>query len=94
MLLVVVFEGNGQVTQRRFLIRLGYVRHVVPLDRLHEALGHAVALRAANRCGRRLQADLPSKRARLFGGVSRTVIADLLWDFSHQLGRRLLKNDG
>lgn len=28
MLLIVVFEGNRQVTQRRFPIRLGHVRHV------------------------------------------------------------------
>ena len=75
MLLVVMLEGNGQVTQRRFSIRLGHVRHVVPLDRLHEALDHAVALRAAHRCGHRLQTDLLSKQARLFGGVRRAVVA-------------------
>lgn len=34
MLLVVVFEGNRKVTQRRFPIRLGHVRHVITLDRL------------------------------------------------------------
>ena len=78
MLLVVMFEGNCQVTQRRFSIRLGHVRHVITFDRLHEALGHAVALRAANWRGHRLQADLSSKQARLFGGVGRTVIAEPL----------------
>jgi len=78
MLLVVMFEGNCQVTQRRFSIRLGHVRHVITFDRLHEALGHAVALRAAYWGGHRLQADLSSKQARLFGGVGRTVIAEPL----------------
>lgn len=69
MLIVVMLEGNCQVTQRRFSIRL------ITLDRLHEALGHAVAMRAAHRCGHRLQTDLPSKQARLFGGACRAVIA-------------------
>jgi len=78
MLLVVMFEGNGQVTQRRFSIRFGHVRHVITLDRLHETLGHTVALRAAYWGGHRLQADLSSKQARLFGGVGRTVIAEPL----------------
>ena len=76
MLLVVMLEGNGQVTQRRFSIRLGHVRHIVTLDRLHKALGHAVALRAANERGHRLQAYLSSKQARLFGGIGRTVVSD------------------
>lgn len=74
MLLVVMLEGNGQVAQRRFAIRLGHVRHVITFDRLHEALGHAVALRAAHWGGHRLQADLPSKQARLFGGIGRAVV--------------------
>ncbi len=75
MPLVLVLEGNCQITQRGFSIRLGHVRHVVTLDRLHDALGHAVALRAANGCRHRLQTDLPGKQARLFGGVRRTVNA-------------------
>ena len=66
MLLIVMLKGNCQVTQRRFSIRLGHVRHIIPLDRLHEALGHAVALRAAHRCGHWLQTDLSSKQTRLF----------------------------
>ena len=78
MLLVVMLEGNGQVTQRRFSIRLGYVRHVITLDRLHEALCHAITLRATHRCGHRLQADLSTKQPRLFGGLGRTVIAEPL----------------
>ena len=48
MLLVVMLEGNCQVTQRRFSILFGQLCHVVTLDRLHEALGHAVALRATD----------------------------------------------
>jgi hypothetical protein len=63
------------VTQRRFSIRLGHVRHIITFDRLHEALGHAVALRAANWGGHRLQTDLSSKQACLFGGVRRAVVA-------------------
>ena len=69
MLLVVMFEGNGQVAEHRFSIRLGHVRHVLTFDRLHEALGHAVALRAAYRRRYWLQTDLPSKQTRLLGGV-------------------------
>ncbi len=37
--------------------------------RLHETLGHAIALRAAYRGGHRLQTDLSSKQARLFSGI-------------------------
>lgn len=44
---IVMLKCNCQVTQRRFSIRLGHVRDVIPLDRLHEALGHAIALQAA-----------------------------------------------
>lgn len=40
-----MFEGNCQVVQRCFLIRLEHVLQVDTLDRFHEALGHAVALR-------------------------------------------------
>ncbi len=36
MLLVVMLEGNGQVTQRRFSIRFGHMRHVVTLEGLYE----------------------------------------------------------
>lgn len=61
MLLVVMLEGNRQIAQRRFSIRFGHVRHIITLDRLHEALSHAVALRAAYRCSHRLQADLAGK---------------------------------
>jgi hypothetical protein len=85
MLLIEVFEGNRQVTQRRFPMRLRHVRHVIMLDRLHEALGHAVALRATHRRGHRLQTDLPSKQARLFGGVGGTAIVKPLHRRSGQL---------
>src|SRR5476649_1568410 len=61
------------------------MRHVVTLDCLHETLGHAVALRAAYRRGHRLQTDLPSKQARLFGGVGRAVIAEPLLRRCRQL---------
>lgn len=50
MLLVVMLEGNCQVKQRRFLIRSACA-HVVTLDGLHEALGHAVVMRATQLCG-------------------------------------------
>ena len=85
MLLVVMLEGNCQVAQRRFPIRFGHVRHVVTLDRLHEALCHAIALWATHRCGHRLQADLSSKQARLFSGIGRTVIAEPLHRRCRQL---------
>lgn len=62
------------------------MRHVITLDRLHKGLGHAVALRAAQRCGHRLQTDLPSKQARLFGRVGLAVIAEPL----HRRGGQLI----
>lgn len=75
MLLVVMLEGNCQVAQRRFSIRFGHVRHVFMFDRLHETLGHPVALRATHRCGYHLQTDLLSKQTRLYGGICRAVVA-------------------
>ena len=75
MLLVVMLEGNCQVTQRRFSILFGHVRHVIALYRLHEALGHAVTLWAAHWGGHRQQADLSSKQTRLFGGLRRAAVA-------------------
>lgn len=58
MLLIVVLEGNHQIPQRRFPIRLGQIGHEGALDRLHEVLCHAVALRVAHRCGYLLQTHL------------------------------------
>jgi hypothetical protein len=48
---------------------------VITLDRLHEALCHAITLWATHRCGHRLQTDLSSKQPRLFGGIRRAVVA-------------------
>lgn len=59
-------------------IRFGHVRDVVAFDRFNEAFGHAIALRAAQRCGHRLQADLSGKYSCLFGDVGRAVIAQPL----------------
>ncbi len=84
--LVVMVESNRQVAQYCFSIQLGHLRHIVALDRLHEVLCHAVALRAAYRRGHRLYADLSSKKTRLFGYVDRTVIAYPL----HRRGRQLI----
>lgn len=78
MLFIIMLEGNRQIAQRRFSIRFGHVRHVITLDRLHEALRHAVALRAAYRRRYRLQADLSGKQARLLGDIGRAVIAQPL----------------
>ena len=48
MLLVVALEGSCQMMLRRFSIRLGHVSNIVTLDRPHEALGDAIALRVVN----------------------------------------------
>ncbi|TWI45626.1 hypothetical protein IQ22_04606, partial [Pseudomonas duriflava] len=51
---------------------------VIALHCFHEALRHAVALRAAHRRGQWQQAYLPGKSARLVSGVCRAVIAQPL----------------
>lgn len=60
MLLGVMLEGNPQIAQRRFLIRLAHMRLKITLGRTYEALSHAVALWSSHRCSQRLQADLES----------------------------------
>lgn len=49
MLLVVVLEGNRQVAQRGLTVWPRHMGHVITFDGFHEALGYAVALRAAYR---------------------------------------------
>lgn len=57
MLFIVVFEGIARLYRANFSIWLGRLRHATTLDRLHEALGHAVVLRAANWGVYRLDAE-------------------------------------
>lgn len=58
--------------------KLKHVGDVVALHGLHEALCHAVTLRAAHRGRQWQQADLPGKGASLLGGIGRAVIAQPL----------------
>lgn len=74
ILLVVVLEGDGQVTPGDCHVRLGHVDHIVPLHRFDQAFRHAVALRAARRCGPWRQAKDPHKVSGGVGGVSRAVV--------------------
>lgn len=78
VLLVVMLEGDGQIVNRRFGVRLGHKGDVVALHGLHEALGHPVALRAADRCSQRPQADCRRKRPGLVGRIARAVIGQPL----------------
>lgn len=48
MLFVVVLEDNGEIACSRGRVGFGHERHVVAFHRLHEALSHDVALRAAS----------------------------------------------
>lgn len=70
-----MLEGQSPVTQCH--LWLGRVCHGVVLTCLHEALGHAIALLAAYRGGRRLKANLSSKQASLFSSVRRAVVTEL-----------------
>lgn len=62
------------------------MRHVVKLDRLREAFGYAVALRAPYQERPQLQADLPSKQMSQFCGLRQAVIAEPL----HRRDRQLI----
>lgn len=62
VLLVVMLKGNCQIAHCRGYVRLGHEGYIIALDRLHEALGHAVALGTAHRRGHRFQAELLSER--------------------------------
>jgi len=74
MLLVVMLEGDCKVACRRCSVGLRHETHVISLHRFHEALSHAVTLRAAYRRRQRLQADFGSEGASLLGDVARAVI--------------------
>lgn len=75
MLLVVMLERGGQIACRSRCVRRRHEGDVVAIHALHEALGHAVTLRAAHRRGRWLQADGHCEPARVVSCVARTVVA-------------------
>lgn len=83
-----MLEGNCQVAQHCFPIRFGHMRHVATLDRLHKALGHAVALRAAYGV---VTGYLSSKQACLCCGVRRAVVTQPLhWRGGQLIAKALL----
>ena len=57
MLLVEVLKGGRQLCQYRLDVSQIHTRHVVAFEGVHEALGHAVALRTADRCVDGLEAQ-------------------------------------
>ncbi len=48
--------------------------NIVSFKRFNEGFGHSVAFRARHRSGTTDQAQLAGKVARLFGGITRTVV--------------------
>ncbi len=57
MHLVEVLKGGRQLCQHRLDVSQVHTRHVVTFEGVHEALGHAVALWAADRCVDGLEAQ-------------------------------------
>ena len=66
MRFVVVLEGQSQVMCGSIGIGLGHEGNIIALHGLDEALGHAVALRAAHGRGQWMQADLGGERTRFY----------------------------
>ena len=76
MKLVVVLEGDGQISHRSRHVWFGHEGDVVAFHRLQEAFGHAVALRTAHRHGQRLQAYLGRECSRSMCDVARAVVGE------------------
>lgn len=76
MQLVEVLEGRGHLRHHRPCVGQVHAAHVVALERVHEALGHAIALRTAHRRVDRLQTQLPRNLPGLGGDVCAPVVGD------------------
>lgn len=74
MHLVEVLEGGRQLRQHGLCITQVHARHVVAFEGVDEALGHAVALRAAHGRVDGLQAQRARQRPRVRRNVGPTVV--------------------
>ena len=84
---IIVFEPAIELLHHRRGIRPRTDPRIVPLEGLHEGLGHAVRLRALNRRGARHQADQPCQCAGIGGDVGRAVVGqplDRLWQLVYR----------
>lgn len=78
MQLVEVLEGHGHLRHYRSRIGKVHTAGIVPLEPVHEALGHAIALLAAYRRVDRLQAQLSSDLPGLGRDVRPSVVREEL----------------
>ncbi len=78
MHLVEVLEGRWQLCQYRLRVTQVHASHVVTLGGVDEALGHAVALRAADGRVDGLQAQSARQRPRFGGDVGTAVVTEEL----------------
>ena len=78
MHLVEVLEGRWQLLQHRSRVTQVHAGHVVTLEGVDEALGHAVALRAAHRRVDRLEPQRLGNAARLVRDVGPAVVGQEL----------------
>lgn len=78
MHLVEVLERGGQLRQDGLRIAQVHARDVVAFERVDEALGHAVALRAAHGRVDGPEAEFVGQLARVVGDVGAAVVAEEL----------------
>jgi hypothetical protein len=71
-----MLERRAELPHDRQRIRAIHALDVVALERLHEGFRQSVGLRAADRRGQRLLADLASKGAGVTRDVGRTVVGE------------------
>jgi len=78
MHLVEVLEGRWQLRQYRLRVTQVHARHIVALEGVDEALGHAVALRAADGRVDGLQTQSARQCPRFGGDVGSAVVTEEL----------------
>lgn len=78
MHLVEVLEGRWQLCQYRLRVTQVHARHLVALEGVDEALGHAVALRAADGRVDELQAQRACQCPRFDGDIGTAVVTEEL----------------
>ena len=71
VVVVVVLDPPGERCQRGECIAQRRDADVIAFERVHECLGDAVGLRAADRREARFEPELPCKGERLAGGIGR-----------------------
>jgi len=92
--LVVMVEPIRQSEHDRPGIWNGVRRDVVALEGPHEGFGHAVALRALNRGGERLQADIAGEATGLSSDGAGAVVGQPFDGLRHAVDRAEAVLDG